>query len=609
MQRYGIDIWGENDFIIRDDKVCVNHKSTPALYDIVQHIREQGTKGPLLLRFPHLLQKQINAVYRTFGKTFEELRYTGKFQAVFPLKVNQYPDFLHPLIEAGKEYGYGLEAGSKAELIIAMSHIPEGAPITVNGFKDREMIELGFLSAKMGHDITLTIEGINELESIIEVAGEMGTPLPKIGIRIKLHSTGSGIWEKSGGINSKFGLTSTELLEAMELLKTNDLLDRFTVIHFHIGSQMTQISNLKKALREAGNIYADLIRMGAKNLESINLGGGLGVEYTQNEAYPEVTYSLKEYASDTTFVLQGIAQAKKVPEPNIIIESGRFISASHAVLVAPVFELFSEEYSIKGLRLKKENPPLIEELNELYNCIKPETALEYLHDSIDHLNSLLTLFDLGYIDLTDRSNGEILTHLIIKKAIILLRDKPVRELTQIQDKIQEKYLINFSIFQSIPDFWGLAQRFPVMPLDKLDQKPTRSASLWDITCDSDGEIDFDSKNPLFLHSVDLDEEDYFLGFFKVGAYQEVLGMKHNLFTRPTVATITVTDNGYKIQELVKSDALIDILEDLNYNPHTIRNRILENIQNSSYIAPQQRAYIYQKVESFLLENGYLKTFN
>ncbi len=609
MQRYGIDIWGENDFVIREDKVCVNHRSSPALYDIVQDIREQGTKGPLLLRFPHLLQKQIDAIYHTFGKTFEALSYNGKFHAVFPLKVNQYPDFLHPLLQAGEKYGYGLEAGSKAELIIAMSHIGEGAPITVNGFKDREMIELGFLSAKMEHDITLTIEGINELESIIEVARQMGEPIPKIGIRIKLHSTGSGIWEKSGGINSKFGLTSTELLEAMELLRENELLERFTVIHFHIGSQMTQISNLKKALREAGNIYADLIRMGARSLESINLGGGLGVEYTQNEAYPEVTYSLEEYASDTTFVLQGIAKAKKVPEPNIMIESGRFISASHAVLVAPVFELFSEEYSEKGLRLKEENPPLIEELHELYTYIKPETALEYLHDSIDHLNSLLTLFDLGYIDLVDRSNSEILTHLIIKKAIVLLREKPVRELTQIQDKIQEKYLINFSIFQSIPDFWGLSQRFPVMPLDRLDQKPTRSASLWDITCDSDGEIDFDSRNPLFLHSVNLDEEDYFLGFFKVGAYQEVLGMKHNLFTRPTVATIAITDEGYKIQELVRSDALIDILEDLNYNPHTIRNRILENIQNSSFIAPEQRAYIYQKVEGFLLENGYLKTFN
>ena len=609
MQRYGIDIWGENDFIIDNDKVRINHLSSPALYDIVQDIRESGTKGPLLLRFPHLIQKQIDAIYSTFDNAFKELQYKGSFQAVFPLKVNQYPDFLYPLIEAGEKYGYGLEAGSKAELIIAMSHIKNNAPITVNGFKDKEMIELGFLSAKMGHNITLTIEGINELESIIEVAKEMGSPIPKIGIRIKLHSTGSGIWEKSGGINSKFGLTSSELLEAMDLLKENDLLQNFTMIHFHIGSQMTQIANLKKALREAGNIYADLLKMGASSLTNINLGGGLGVEYTQNEAYPEVTYSLREYASDTTFVLQGIAKAKKVKEPNIFIESGRFIAASHAVLVAPVFELFSEEYSQKALRLKEQNPPLIEELHELYRYINSKNALEYLHDSIDHLNSLLTLFDLGYIDLVDRSNSEILTHLIIKKAIFLLRDKPVRELTQIQDKIQEKYLINFSIFQSIPDFWGLSQRFPVMPLAKLDTKPTRSASLWDITCDSDGEIDFDSRNPLFLHSVDLDEEDYFLGFFKVGAYQEVLGMKHNLFTRPTIATIHIDQNGYTISEIVQSDSLMEILEDLNYNPKTIKNKFLENIQHSSHIAPDEQERIYQRIETFLEENGYLKTFN
>ncbi len=608
MQRYGIDIWGENDFVIKKDKVCVNYLSSPALFDIVTAIRNEGTKGPLLLRFPHLIRKQIDAVYATFQNAFKELNYSGTFQAVFPLKVNQYPDFLLPLIEAGKPYNYGLEAGSKAELIIAMSHITPGAPLTVNGFKDKEMIELGFLSAKMGHNITLTIEGINELESIIEVAAKMKGPIPNIGIRIKLHSTGSGLWEKSGGINSKFGLTSTELLEAMELLKQNDLLDHFTMIHFHIGSQMTQISNLKKALREAGNIYADLLKMGARNLENINLGGGLGIEYTQNEDYPEITYSLQEYASDTTFVLQGIARAKKVREPHIFIESGRFIAASHAVLVAPVFELFSEEYSQKALRLKPENPPLIEELHELWQYIDTSNALEYLHDAVDHLNSLLTLFDLGYIDLIDRSNSEILTHLIIKKAILLLRDKPVRELTQIQDKIQEKYLINFSIFQSIPDFWGLAQRFPVMPLSKLDTKPTRSASLWDITCDSDGEIDFDSKKPLFLHSVDLDQEDYFLGFFKVGAYQEVLGMKHNLFTRPTVATVEVTSEGYSIKEMVKSDALIEILEDLNYNPDDIREKLYQSIRQSPYIAADEKQQVYRQIETFLEENGYLKTF-
>ena len=609
MQDYGIRIWGEDDFFIDGDKVKVNYKSSPALFDIVTNIRNQDIKGPLLLRFPHLIKKQIKLIYKTFENACKEIDYHGKFQAVFPLKVNQFADFIQPIIEAGKPFQYGLEAGSKAELLIAMSHIYDQAPVTVNGFKDKEMIELTFLSAKMGQNITVTIEGINELESIIEVAKERGTPIPKIGLRIKLHSMGIGIWAKSGGINSKFGLTSTELLEAINLLKQHKLLEYFTMIHFHIGSQMTQISNLKKALREAGNIYADLRKLGASHLNSINLGGGLGVEYTQNESYPELTYSLREYASETTFVLQNIAKKKNVQEPNIIIESGRFIASSHAVLVAPVFELFSEEYTQNALIHKETNPPLIDELYELLKFITKKNAQEYLHDSIDHLNSLLTLFDLGYIDLIDRSNAEILTHIIIKKAILLLKDEPIKELIQIQDKIQEKYLVNFSIFQSIPDFWGLAQRFPIMPLAKLDTKPTRSASLWDITCDSDGEIAFDSKNPLFLHSVNLDEEDYFLGFFKVGAYQEVLGMNHNLFTHPTTATIEINEQGYKIQTLTPSDTLIKILDSLNYNCTKIEDNLFHKIDNSPFISKTQRAQIKHEIALFLQENGYLKTVN
>ncbi len=609
MQDYGIKMWAENDFFIDNDKVKINYKSSPALFDIVTDIRNKDIKGPLLLRFPHLIKKQIDLVYQTFKKAFDEINYKGKFQAVFPLKVNQFADFIDSLTEAGKSYGYGLEAGSKAELIIAMSHICENAPVTVNGFKDQEMIELTFLSAKMGHDITVTIEGINELESIIEVAKNKGTPIPKIGLRIKLHSTGVGIWAKSGGINSKFGLTSSELLEAINLLKKHNLLEHFTMIHFHIGSQMTQISNLKKALKEAGNIYADLRKLGASHLNSINLGGGLGVEYTQNESYPELTYSLGEYASETTFVLQSIAKKKNVQEPNIIIESGRFIASSHAVLIAPVFELFSEEYTQDALIRKEKNPPLIDELYELLKYITKKNAREYLHDSIDHLNSLLTLFDLGYIDLIDRSNAEILSHLIIKKAIVLLKDEPIKELIQIQDKIQEKYLINFSIFQSIPDYWGLAQRFPVMPLAKLNIKPTRSASLWDITCDSDGEIAFDSKNPLFLHSVNLDEEDYFLGFFKVGAYQEVLGMNHNLFTHPTTATIKISEDGYKIQTLTHSDTLIEILDSLNYNCSKIEDNLFHKIDNSPFISEKQQQQIKHEIAVFLKENGYLKTVN
>ncbi len=609
MKTYGIKVWSDKNYIIDKDKLRVNYRSKPALLDIVSKLREEGKKGPLLLRFPHLIEKQIDALYHNFDRVYKELSYKGGFQAVFPLKVNQYPNFVKALLEKGKKHNYGLEAGSKAELLIAMTYVNENAPILVNGFKDRELIKMAFLSAKMQQDITLTIEGINELESIIAVAKEEASPMPKIGLRVKLHSAGIGIWAKSGGINSKFGLTSTELIEAMTLMKKHGLLEQFTMIHFHIGSQMTDIAPLKKALKEAGNIYTDLINFGAHNLHTINLGGGLAIEYSQNVSTPEINYSLEEYANDVVFMLQSIAKAKKVPEPNLTIESGRFVAAPHAVLIAPVFELFSEEYSEKALKLKEINPPLIDELNALFQDINKKNAREFLHDSFDHLNSLFTLFDLGYIDLIDRSNSEILVHLIMKKSILLLKDQNLNELLKMQKHIQEKYLINFSLFQSMPDFWGLKQHFPVMPLSKLDIEPTHAANLWDISCDSDGEIPFDAKDPLYLHSVDIEKEDYFLGFFLTGAYQEVLGMRHNLFTHPTEATIMIDENGYKVENISESSSIINILDDLDYDTNEIQKRLSASIEKSNFIKNDKKESIFNILDKLLRENGYLKTTN
>ncbi len=609
LYNYGLDIWGEDNFIIEEGKIKLNYLSKPALIDIVKEIRRKGIKGPILLRFPHLIEKQINSVYSHFKRASKENNYKGSFNAVFPLKVNQFPNFVKSLLQKGKKYGYGLEAGSKAELFIAMAFNNKNAPITVNGFKDEEMIILGFIAARMGYNITLTIEGLNELESIIQTAKKTpkNTTLPKIGLRIRLHSSGIGIWAKSGGINSKFGLTSTELVAAIERLRKENLLDNFTMIHFHIGSQITEITPMKKALREAGNIYADLKKMGAKNLHAINIGGGLAVEYSQHEEYHQKNYSIREFANDIVFMLQMISQSKKVQEPDIFIESGRYIAASHAVLTAPVLELFSQEYHENSLKLKENNPPLITELFELYKTINKNTALEYLHDSIDHMESLLTLFDLGYIDLIDRSNTEILIHLIIKKAMHLLKDKPHKELISIQERIQERYLINFSIFQSLPDYWGLGQNFPVMPLSKLDEIPVRSASLWDITCDSDGEIEFNIKKPLFLHDVDIKKEEYFLGFFLVGAYQEILGMKHNLFTHPTEATIEIDEKGYKIKNILESQSIYDILEDLDYDMKEVERKIKNNLDNIENLSEKDRDIILGQIYLFLNDNTYLKT--
>jgi arginine decarboxylase len=410
-------------------------------------------------------------------------------------------------------------------------------------------------------------------------------------------------------MDAKFGLTATELIEAINLLKSHKLIEHFSMIHFHIGSQMEEIAPLKKALREAGNIYAELKRMGANGLTSINIGGGLAVEYAQNEQHRLRNYSLAEFANDVVYVLREIMNAKEVEHPNIFTESGRFIVASHAVLITPVLELFSQDYQEKSLDFAASNPPLIEELRELNTLLTRETCIEYMHDALDHLESLFTLFDLGYINLQDRSNAEILVHLIIKKSLHMMKGSPTLELTRMQERLQERYLINSSIFQSMPDYWGLEQHFPVMPLNKLDEPAIRAASLWDITCDSDGEIQFDPSAPLYLHDVDLNEEEYFLAFFNVGAYQETLGMNHNLFTHPNECSIEVTDSGYLIHDIVESQNILDILDDIGYDKSQILIQLKNNLANSTFTTEEEKNDTLQKLELYLYQNGYLRTTN
>ncbi len=609
MQNYALDVWSNNNFIIDSGLLKLNYKSMPSLLEITQSIRDKGVRGPILLRFPHLIKKQIDNLYRNFKNAIEVNEYTGGFHAVFPLKVNQFPEVVKAVTHEGKRYDYGLEAGSKAELILAMSKVNQKAPITVNGFKDEEMITLGFIAASMGKDITLTVEGLGELETIIEVAKKTTFKTPNIGIRVRLHSTGSGTWAKSGGMDAKFGLTSTEILEAISLLKEAGLLKNLTMIHFHIGSQMSDIGPIKRALREAGNIYAELKMLGAQSLKNINIGGGLAIEYEQHSGLKSYNYSLEEFSSSVVFLLADIMDAKGVEHPNIFTESGRFIVASHAVLVTPVLELFSQDYQERHLRFKEKNPPLIEELRELYEALNQKNCIEYLHDALDHIESLLTLFDLGYIDLQDRSNAEILVHNIIKKSLYLKRDYSTTELVQLQARLQERYLVNASIFQSLPDYWGLGQNFPIMPLHHLDLKPLRPASLWDITCDSDGEICFKEDKPLYLHDIDLDHEDYFLGFFNVGAYQETLGMAHNLFTHPSEFTVEIDEEGYTLSHEEESKDILQILESIGYEKDEILNKLKQDIEKSTFITEKEKSDTLSMLETFLSQNGYLRTTN
>ena len=609
MNNFGLDIWSNKNFIIQDGEIKLNFKCMPSLLDITNDIRSKDVKGPMILRFPHLIQRQIKTLYSYFSKAIKENNYKGKFNAVFPLKVNQFPAAIEAITTKGKEYNYGLEAGSKAELILAMSQTSKEANITVNGFKDKEMLTLAFIAAQSGHNITVTIEGLNELETIIDIASTSSLKVPNIGIRVRLHSAGSGVWAKSAGMDAKFGLTSTEIIEAINLLKNAKLLNKLSMIHFHIGSQMSDIAPLKKALREAGNIYAELKKMGAVTLSSINIGGGLAVEYEQHMKTTERNYSIDEFSSSVVFLLGEIMDAKSVEHPDIFTESGRYIAASHAVLITPVLELFSQDYQEKLLNFKDKNPPLIEELKELNRLLNNANCIEYLHDALDHMESLFTLFDLGYIDLQDRSNAEILVHNIIKKALYLKSSNPTNELEQLQTKLQERYLINASVFQSLPDYWGLGQHFPVMPIHHLNTIPLRAASLWDITCDSDGEIGFNPEKPLYLHDVNLDEEDYFLAFFNVGAYQETLGMNHNLFTHPNEYTINISDTDYTITNAIESKSILDILDSIGYNKEEILNKLKRDLLSSGFITEKEKSDTLSQLETFLKQNGYLRTTN
>ncbi len=595
LNNYGIDIWGDNNFFIEDGKVKLNFGSKPSLIDIVNQIRDGGTTGPLIIRFPHITQKQIQKLYNTFNDTILEYNYDGKFFALFPLKVNQLPNYILPMLKYSSSFCYGLEAGSKAELLLAMAYNNKKSPITVNGFKDKEMILLSFIAKQLDHNITVTIEGLNELITIIEVYKELNLPTPNIGLRVRLHSQGSGTWAKSGGINAKFGLSSLEILDALEILKKENLTSSLTMIHFHIGSSMNTIGPLKKALKETGHIYVELKKLGAFNLNAINIGGGLAIEYS---AYEKTTqYSLKEFASDVVFTLKDISIKNGVETPNIFTESGRFISAASSVLITPTLELFSSEYIPSQIKLKEKNPPIIQEMYALYKDIKKENAKEYMHDSLEHLESILTLFDLGYVDLRDRSNAEVLTHLIIKKAIELKKYDKDKELKNLDHKIQEKYLLNFSIFSSLPDLWGIDQSFPIMPITHLDQDATRSANIWDITCDSDGEIPYDEKKPLYLHDIDLKKEEYFIGFFLLGAYQDILGMKHNLFSSPSQVNVEFIENKMTLNNFIKSQSIIDIFEDLDYDIANIFNNLNNNLEDP----------LKSIIVSLLNDNSYLKT--
>ena len=581
-ETYGISGWGNNYFSVSEaGKVCVHPFGTPevsldipGLMDIAQ---EKKIATPLLLRFPQVLDTQLGRLHKAFQTAMEESKYQGKLRCVFPFKVNQRKEFVDELVRSGYQHCYGLEAGTKPELFASLSYeLHPEALVVCNGFKDSHFIELAFDAKKMGKNVVLVIEGTDELKFIIEYAKTVGFCCD-IGLRAKLYAKGSGLWEKSSGAESKFGLSSVEMIEAMYLLEEAGLKDHLAMVHYHIGSQITEIKRVKNAMKEAGRVYSKIVKAGFP-LRYLNIGGGIGVDYdgSKTSFYASANYTLQEFANDVVYIIKEVCESEAVEPPTIVSESGRAVAAYHAVLVTDVREVEKMGGDISEVVVEKADHKIVGDLMNIFTHLSAKSYVESYHDAIEYRDELYTLFSLGYVGIHERAKAEVIFNEVCNKALSFHRASGVEleEFEELSKSRISKYLANFSIFQSIPDSWSIEQLFPVMPLSRLDEKTTKTGVIMDITCDSDGCLDRfvdkrDVKSSLELH-VPNSSAPYFIGFFLVGAYQEALGNNHNLFGAVNELIVTAHPTGEIAKvDVVKGEDVGEILRAMNYRDEDI----------------------------------------
>ncbi|HYN41439.1 MAG TPA: biosynthetic arginine decarboxylase [Thermoanaerobaculia bacterium] len=583
---YGIEAWGKGFFSISDDGHLLVHPTREGhrfadLKAVVDEVSSRGITPPMVIRFPQILASSVRELNDAFGKAIKEYDYDGNYRGVFPIKVNQKKVVVHEIIEAGRKYGYGLEAGSKPELIAALSQdLGPECLITTNGYKDEAFIRLALDGVRMGRNVILTLEKVSELERILDVAKKRGVR-PLIGMRAKLYARGSGKWAKSGGEAAKFGLTTTEMLAAIEILKAKRMLDCLVMLHFHIGSQITDIRKIKDAIREAGRVYAKLNRSGVE-ITYLNLGGGLGVDYDGSKTSfdSSMNYTVQEYANDVVYNIKAICEDEKVPVPTLVTESGRAVTAYHSVLVSNVLDVADKIEQDKTVTLNGDENHVVRELYDVFKGVTAKNMRESYHDALQYKEELFTLFNLGYVSLEDRSKGEILFWDAcdrIRRHLKGLKEIP-EEFEDLERELADKYVVNFSVFQSVPDSWAIDQLFPILPIHRLREKPGEIATLADITCDSDGKIEKfidlrDIKEFLPLHSFKR-SQPYYLAFCLVGAYQDVLGDLHNLFGEAHEVLVAVDEeNRTRILDLLPGETCERVLSYMNYE----RAEILEGI--------------------------------
>lgn len=592
LETYEIKNWGKGYFGINEKgHVTVHPDKIPEkaidLKQLIDQLQDRGIQLPILLRFTDILRHRVGEIHEAFKNAITEYNYSGNYVCVYPIKVNQQRHVVEEILDFGKPYGFGLEAGSKPELLAVLALTNGGeTPIICNGFKDDEFIKMTILACKMGKFIIPVVEKFSELELIVRYAEDLNVR-PIIGVRIKLGARGAGRWRNSAGFRSKFGLTLTEALEAFEYLKQRGMEDCLQLVHFHLGSQITNIRSIKSALTEAGRVYTELHRVGA-GVQYIDVGGGLGIDYdgSQTDFESSVNYTLQEYANDVVFRVKSVCDECGVPYPTIISESGRAVVAYHSMLVFDVLGVSNFDRYTVPPEVPADAPQQLSDLFGIHRDLSKKNMLEGYHDAVQAMDDSLNMFNLGAITIEQRALIERLFWAVCSKILRMMQDLDYapEELQGLASMMSDTYFCNFSVFQSMPDSWAIKQLFPIMPIHRLNEPPTRRAVLGDITCDSDGKIDQfidqrDVRQTLELHP--FTGQPYYLGAFLLGAYQEILGDLHNLFGDTNAVHVALDDNGEIVLDgVVKGDTVREVLAYVQYNAEELLNQLRKDVERA-----------------------------
>ena len=588
---YEVARWGNGYFSVGSNgHLLVHPDKNPGksvdLKSLVDRLQLRGIDLPILLRFGGILQHRLGEIHGAFAAAMKENGYRGDYCCVYPVKVNQQRQVVEEVLQFGKPYRFGLEAGSKPELLAVIALADNDTPIICNGFKDAEFIETAMMAQKIGRHIMPVVERFSELQMILEYAEKLGVR-PRIGMRVKLATRGSGRWQASGGFRSKFGLTSSEILKGLDLLASRGMADCLQLLHFHQGSQITNIRHIKAALNEASRMYAELVKRGA-GLRYLDVGGGLGVDYdgSQTNFESSVNYTLQEYANDVVYHVQNACDEAGVPHPMIVSESGRAVVAYHSMLIFGVLGVSEQGGNGELVDPSPDTEQPLHDLFETCQNINVRNLLESYHDAQQSLDTAMSLFTSGYLPLDQRSAVENLYWAICRKICKLSKQLEFmpEELEGLEAVLSDTYFCNFSLFQSIPDSWAIKQLFPVMPIHRLNERPTRGAVLGDVTCDSDGKIDQfidrrDVKRTLPLHA--WQQDPYYLGAFLIGAYQEILGDLHNLFGDTNAVHVSTDAKGDVVLDaVIKGDTVREVLDYVEFDPNQLVQRLRESIEQA-----------------------------